>query len=156
MVQKIKRVNDTLYIRDGVSSEKVNRPILVVEDDEVDAMSIKRAFKDVDITGRLDIVCNGEEALNYINSEEKANPGIIFLDLNMPRMNGIEFLKAVNSGNLLQKIPIIVMSTSDTEYEKEECFNLNAAGYMVKPIDYNEFVELIRTINVFWTLSNKK
>ena len=155
MVQKIKRIKGTLYIRNGVSTERVKRAILIVEDDKVDAMSIKRAFKDVDITSRLDIVSNGEEAMTYINSKEKANPGIVFLDLNMPKMNGIDFLKIVNAKSMLHNIPIIVMSTSDIKQENEECFRLNAEGYMVKPIDYNEFVELIKTINVFWPMSNK-
>ena len=156
MKKKIKRVNDALYIRGCVSLVKARRPILIVEDDKVDAMLISRAFKDVDITGSIDTVCNGEEALKYVNSKENAIPGIIFLDLNMPKMNGIEFLKIVNNDSGLHEIPIIVMSTSDIEQEKEECFKLNAVGFLVKPIDYNEFVELIKTINFFWDLSTKE
>ncbi len=155
MIQKIKKVNDALYIRSEISSEMVKSPILIVEDDKVDAMSIKRAFKDADITCRLDIVSNGEEAMKYIKNKGKPNPGIVFLDLNMPKMNGIEFLKVANNDIALHKIPIIVMSTSDFDQEKEECFNLNASGYMVKSIDYNEFVELIKMINIFWAMNKK-
>lgn len=153
MIQKIKRVNSDLYLREDISLMRLEKPILLVEDDKVDAITIKRAFKDINITNKLDIVCNGEEAFKYLNNKEIENPGIILLDLNMPKMNGVEFLKIIKNDSSLQKIPVIVMSTSDNEQDKTMCFSLSVAGYMVKPIDYNYFVEMIKTINMYWTMS---
>lgn len=153
MALKIKKVDDALYLREDISSMRMGRSILLVEDDQVDAMTIKRAFKDVNIKNRLDIVCDGEEALKYLNNKEIEDPGIVLLDLNMPKMNGIEFLKIVKKDMSLKRIPIIVMSTSDNEEDKTECFSLSVAGYMIKPIDYKIFVEMIKTINTYWTMS---
>jgi len=75
------------------------------------------------------------------------------LDLNMPKMNGTEFLKIVKKDELLKKIPVVVLTTSSQQQDVVESFKLGAAGYMVKSVDYGKFVETIRTINLYWTLS---
>ncbi len=129
------------------------KPILLVEDDQVDAMTVKRALKDINITNRLDITHNGEEALVFLRNPENENPGIILLDLNMPRMNGIEFLKIAKNDDDLKKIPVVVLTTSKEERGKVDSFNLGIAGYMIKPVDYLKFVEVIKTIDMYWTLS---
>jgi CheY-like chemotaxis protein len=128
-------------------------PILLVEDDHVDAMTVKRALKEIKVLNRLDIVCNGQEALDFLRDEKNETPGIILLDLNMPKMNGIEFLKIIKHDNDLRKIPVIVLTTSKEEQDRIESFKLGVAGYMIKPIDYLQFVEVIKTINMYWTLS---
>ena len=129
------------------------RRILLVEDDQVDCMTIKRALEDVRITNPLDMVSNGEEALAYLLSEENDLPGIILMDLNMPRMNGIEFLKRVKTHARLKKVPVIVLTTSRTEQDISASFELGVAGYMVKPLDYKEFIEAVITIARYWRLS---
>jgi CheY-like chemotaxis protein len=129
------------------------RSILLVEDDQVDCMTIKRALEEVKIDNRLDMVSNGEEALAYLLSIENDLPGVILLDLNMPRMNGIEFLKNVKTHAGLKKIPVIVLTTSRTEQDINASFELGAAGYMVKPLDYREFIDAIVTIARYWQLS---
>lgn len=141
----IVKINDTLSLREGASAAQTGMPVLIVEDDMVDAMTIRRAFNDVDITNRLEIVWNAEEAIEYLGCAEP--PGVIFLDLNMPGMKGVDLLDVIKRDDALKRIPVIVMSTSDNESDKSTCFSKCVDGYMVKPLDYADFVESIRTIN---------
>ena len=129
---------------------KNEKPILLVEEDCVDVMTVRRALKDNDVTNRLDIARNGEEALEYLNVEK---PCIILIDLNMPRMNGIELLKVIKQTDTLKMIPVVVLTTSQDEQDRMESFKSGAAGYMIKSIDYLQVVEMIRTIDLYWTLS---
>jgi CheY-like chemotaxis protein len=130
-----------------------SKPVLLVEDDNVDAMTVKRALKDLNVVNPLIHRLNGEEALEYLKGEDNKKPCIILLDLNMPRMNGIEFLQVVKTNDRLKKIPIVVLTTSREERDKIDSFKLGVAGYMLKSIDYKDFVEIIRTISLYWTLS---
>jgi len=130
-----------------------SKPILLVEDDRVDAMTVKRAFDDVGITNELVHSINGEKALEYLKSKDNKEPCVILLDLNMPRMNGIEFLEVVKADNDLKRIPVVVLTTSGNERDVNESFEHSVAGYIVKPADYEKFVEAMRTINLYWTLS---
>ncbi|MBI5674670.1 MAG: response regulator [Nitrospirae bacterium] len=129
------------------------KPILLVDDDRVDVMTTKRALKDINVTNPVYTAGNGEEALALLKDGKTEKPGVILLDLNMPRMNGIEFLRVIKNDDLLKRIPIVVLTTSKEEEDKVESFNLGVAGYMIKPVDYIKFVEIIRTINLYWTLS---
>lgn len=129
------------------------RPILLVEDDNVDAMTVKRALKDLKVINPLIRKTNGEEALEYLREQGHEKPCVILLDLNMPKMNGIEFLKAVKADEVLRAIPVVVLTTSREERDKIETFSLSVAGYMAKPADYEKFVETIRAIDIYWTLS---
>jgi CheY-like chemotaxis protein len=128
------------------------KTILIVEDDEVDVMTIKRAMKEIHVTNPVKVTWNGEEALEYLKGQ-KDLPGIILLDLNMPRMNGVEFLRHLRADERLKPIPVVVLTTSREEQDRVSSFNLGVAGYMIKPVDYLQFVEVIRAINLYWTLS---
>jgi CheY-like chemotaxis protein len=130
-----------------------SKPILLVEDDRVDAMTVKRALKDLSVTNPLVHTLNGEEALNHLRAESNGNPCVILLDLNMPKMNGVEFLKVIKADDVLKSIPVVVLTTSQEEQDVVESFKLSAAGYIVKPVDYKKFVEAIRTVDIYWTLS---
>jgi CheY-like chemotaxis protein len=132
---------------------RTSRPILLVEDDWVDAMTIKRALKEIKVTNRLNIAGDGEQALSFLRDPENETPCIILLDLNMPRMNGIEFLRVAKQDETLRKIPVVVLTTSRDEQDKVDSFELGVAGYMVKPVDYQQFVEVVKTIDLYWTLS---
>jgi len=129
------------------------KSILLVEDDEIDQMTVQRALREIHVTNRLDIVGNGEEALAFLKDPAHERPGIILLDLNMPRMNGVEFLRLAKADPNLREIPIIVLTSSREEQDRVESFKLSVAGYMVKPVDYRQFVEVVRTIDLYWTLS---
>ena len=130
-----------------------SKPILLVEDDQVDAMTVQRALKDINVTNRLDIVGDGEEALAFLRDPENEKPCIILLDLSMPRMTGIEFLQVAKQDEALRRIPVVVLTASTEEQDKVDSFNLSVAGYMVKPVDYQQFVEVVKTIDLYWTLS---
>jgi len=130
-----------------------SKPILLVEDDDVDVMTVTRALKDLSVTNQLVPTGNGEEALGYLRDQRNTKPSVILLDLNMPKMNGIEFLKTVKTDEELKKIPVVVLTTSSAEQDIAESFDLGAAGYMVKSVDYVKFVEIIRTIDMYWSLS---
>ena len=129
------------------------KPILLVEDDSVDAMTVKRALKELNVTNQLVHSIDGEQALEYLKVDDNKKPCVILLDLNMPKMNGIEFLQAVKKDEKLKKTPVVVLTTSKEGNDVTTSFRFSVAGYMVKPVDYKKFVEAIRAINLYWTLS---
>lgn len=130
-----------------------DKTILLVEDDIVDMMSVKRALKDLKVTNALFHVENGEEALEFLRNPANEKPAIILLDINMPKMNGHEFLAIVKKDEDLKRIPVIVLTTSRGELDKVQSFDMGVSGYMIKPVDYQQFVEVMRTIRLYWTLS---
>ena len=130
-----------------------DKPILLVEDDKVDVMTVNRALKEIHVTNPVVNKENGEEALKYLRDSKNEKPCIILLDLNMPIMNGIEFLQVVKNDGLLKRIPVVVLTTSDEQQDKMSRFDLGVAGYMAKPVDYRQFVEVMRTIDAYWTIS---
>ncbi|MCU0546105.1 MAG: response regulator [Oscillatoriaceae cyanobacterium Prado104] len=133
--------------------------ILLVEDDEVDVMNVRRAFKKNNIVNPLYIAANGLEALAMLRGETGSEPVIpaerrlILLDLNMPKMNGIEFLRELRLDRALRSIPTIVLTTSNEDRDKVEAYNLNVAGYILKPVTFSNFVEVVATLNKYWMLS---
>lgn len=129
------------------------RPILLVEDDSVDAMTVKRAFGELKVTNELVRAINGEAALNYLKGHLDKKPCVILLDLNMPKMNGIEFLKVMKADGELRPIPVVVLTTSKDDRDKMESFKACVAGYIVKPVDYRKFVDAMKVLNLYWTLS---
>ncbi len=130
-----------------------SRPVLLVEDDTIDAMTVQRAFRDLKVVNPLQHAVNGEQALAYLQNPQNDKPCVILLDLNMPKMNGTEFLGVAKNDPAIKKIPVIVLTTSSEERDIVQSFRLSVAGYIVKPVDYKKFVEAIRTIDLYWTLS---
>ncbi|BBJ24363.1 response regulator [Candidatus Nitrotoga sp. AM1P] len=130
-----------------------NKPILLVEDDQVDTMTVIRALKDIHVSNLLIRQENGEAALNYLRDSKNEKPCIILLDLNMPIMNGTEFLQIMKNDDQLKAIPVVVLTTSEEQQDKVNSFNLGVAGYMAKPVDYRQFVEVMRSIDTYWTIS---
>lgn len=129
------------------------KSIMLVEDDQVDTMTVRRALKELHVTNPLKHVENGEEALNFLRNPANPHPCLILLDLNMPIMGGIEFLQIAKHDERLKGIPVVVLTTSEEQEDKVESFQLGVAGYMRKPVDYPQFVETIRTIDAYWTIS---
>ena len=97
---------------------RTTKPILLVEDDQIDAMIVKRALKEIKVTNQLDIAADGEEALALLQKPDNEKPGIILLDLNMPRMNGFEFLQTIKQDKFLKRIPVVVLTSSSEEQDK--------------------------------------
>lgn len=132
--------------------------LLLIDDDEVDVMTVKRAFKKNNITNPLYIANNGLEALTMLRGTEMpklliGQRRLILLDLNMPKMSGIEFLRELRADPELKAMPVIVLTTSNEEQDKVEAYNLNVAGYIIKPVTFAKFVEAVATLNKYWTLS---
>ena len=129
------------------------QPILLVEDDYVDAMTVARAMRELNVGNSLVHVLNGEEALDYLRNDANTRPCVILLDLNMPRMNGNEFLRTIKADQQLKSIPVVVLTTSKADQDKFECFDHSVAGYIVKPSDYASFVRAMRVLDLYWTLN---
>jgi CheY-like chemotaxis protein len=128
--------------------------ILLVEDDDLDIMNVQRAFKRNNIINPLYIAGNGLEALEMLrNNTVPAERRIILLDLNMPKMGGIEFLRELRSDPNLNTLPVIVLTTSGEERDKVDAYRLNVAGYILKPVTLSNFVETMATLNKYWMLS---
>ena len=126
--------------------------ILLVEDDDVDVMNVSRAFERANITDPVVRAADGVEALELLRSgTTPAERLLILLDLNLPRMNGIELLHELRSDPSLRRIPVVVLTTSNDERDKVEAFELNVAGYLLKPTTFTDFVELMVALNGYWT-----
>jgi len=130
--------------------------IMLVEDDKVDVMNVLRAFKKLRISNPLHVANNGVEALSMLRGNGVAAidplPKIILLDVNMPKMNGIEFLKELRQDPELKRISVFMLTTSDDEKDKIAAYDLNVAGYIVKPVETPAFLEAVSTLGGFWSL----
>jgi len=127
--------------------------ILLVEDDEVDVMNVKRAFAQHHIMNPLFVAGDGVEALRMLRAGEvPQGRRIVLLDLNMPRMNGIEFLRELRKDPELSSTSVVVLTTSGNEKDKIEAYNLNVSGYLLKPVTFENFCELMVALNKYWSL----
>ena len=127
--------------------------ILLVEDDEVDVMNVRRAFERNNVSNTLFVAGNGLEALAMLRSDQiPKERRLILLDLNMPKMHGIEFLQALRSDPELASLPVVVLTTSNDDQDKIDAYNLNVAGYLLKPVTFSNFCERMTTLNKYWTL----
>jgi len=130
-------------------------PILLVDDDSTDVILFQRALEHLQITNPVIRSTNCKEALEYLENQYNEKPWIVITDLNTAEMNGFEFLRTVKAHEALRQTIIIVLSGSSDERDIAESFKLGAAGYMVKPFDYEQLVEMIRVIHAYWTLSER-
>jgi CheY-like chemotaxis protein len=129
--------------------------IVLVEDDSVDAEAVRRAFRKQRIAKTIEVCQDGESALDYLRSRRRgpaARPCMILLDLNMPRMNGIEFLQEVRSDPDLQDSVVFVLTTSDHERDKRDAYAYNVAGYLVKSRVGEDFVDVLRLLEQYWRI----
>ncbi|WP_044246582.1 response regulator [Chondromyces apiculatus] len=127
--------------------------ILLVEDDEVDVMNVQRAFKRNNISNPLWVASNGLEGLEMLRGNTMPRERrLVLLDLNMPKMNGIEFLRALRADAELAPTSVVVLTTSNDDRDKVEAYNLNVAGYLLKPVTFVSFVEVMAALNKYWTL----
>lgn len=134
--------------------------ILLVDDDEVDCMNVVRAFKKSNILNPLSIVHNGVEAFDLLrgtNGVEKISPlpRIILLDINMPKMNGLEFLKEMRADKDLHNISVFILTTSNDDKDRFDAYNYNVAGYILKPVSFENFLGSVSILNNFWQLSKQ-
>ncbi len=128
--------------------------IVLVEDDEVDVINVQRAFERANIRAPVFRAAVGVVALALLRDPSTpAERRLVLLDLNLPRMNGIEFLRALRGDELLRRTPVIVLTTSNDDHDKLQAFELNVAGYLLKPVTFGSFVDLMSALDRYWTLA---
>lgn len=136
--------------------KKRNLPIeiLLIEDNSGDARLLKEAFKDIETQCNISIVKDGVDALKYLYKKDEffnsQTPDLIILDLNLPKKSGIEVLKEIKFDEDIKDIPVIVLTTSSSEKDIKTAYQLHANSYLKKPVDLDEFEQVVKTIEMFW------
>ncbi|QRM88830.1 response regulator [Lacinutrix sp. WUR7] len=126
--------------------------ILLIEDDMIEVMKLNRTISTLKLDHKIIEANNGEEALEIL--EQKDNlPDIILLDLNMPKINGIEFLSILKSDDVLKYIPTIILTTSNNQKDLLECYKIGVAGYVLKPLKYEDYVSKIEKLLAYWSIN---
>lgn len=123
--------------------------ILFIEDDQVERMKLQRTVSKLQLKHNITEAKNGEEALEALKSNPKL-PDIILLDLNMPRMNGIEFLKILKADESYKYLPIIILTTSQNRADLLECYKVGIAGYIIKPLKYGDYESKLKKVLDYW------
>jgi len=127
--------------------------LVLVEDDDIDVMNVRRALERAHVTNPLFVAHNGLEALELLRSDKvPKDRRLVLLDLNMPKMNGIEFLRALRGDPELKPTPVVVLTTSDDDRDKVQAYDLNVAGYLLKPVTFVNFVDVMAALNKYWAL----
>lgn len=126
--------------------------ILLIEDDVIEVMKFNRVLKKLEFNHQIIEATNGEEALDILKKKEIV-PDIIILDLNMPKLNGIEFLNILKTDDTLKFIPAIILTTSNNHKDVLECYKIGIAGYILKPLKYEEYVDRIAKLLTYWSIN---
>ena len=133
--------------------------VLMAEDNEHDIIATRRAWKKNHVANPLHVVRDGEECLDYIHQRGKyrepgsaPSPGIVLLDIKMPKMDGLTVLKHIREDEKLKRIPVIILTTSPEEQDRVRSYELGANAYIIKPVGFDNFSEAVKTINMFWQL----
>lgn len=133
-----------------------NRPILLVEDNPMDVDLTRRAFARRRVINPIEVARDGEEALAYLEKWENGEPlpVVVLLDINLPKVNGLEILHQFKASRLSQKVPIIVLTTSAEDRDIQSAYKLGANSYIVKPVDFEKFVDVAAQIDLYWNVIN--
>ena len=135
--------------------------ILIVEDDPRDVELSLNALEDYNLANEVVIARDGQEALDYLHSQGKfegrptGNPAVILLDLKLPKIDGLEVLKQLRSDEQLKMIPVVVLTSSQEEKDMMRSYTLGVNAYVVKPVDFHDFVNAVRELGVFWAIINE-
>ncbi len=134
--------------------------ILLVEDTPDDVMITQRALKEAKLLNRLHVARDGQEALDYLWHCEAADkdagplPGLILLDINMPKMSGLDVLRRIKSDNNLKKIPTVILTVSQKEEDIEKGYYYGCNSFIQKPVEFEKFVEVVKQIGLYWGFIN--
>lgn len=124
--------------------------ILLIEDDMIEIMKFNRTLSKLDIHHNIVEAKNGEDALKILQDKDRL-PDIILLDLNMPKINGIEFLTILKNDKDLKYIPTVILTTSNNRKDLLECYKIGIAGYVIKPLKFDDYVQLIKRVLDYWS-----
>lgn len=138
---------------------KTRQPILLVEDNPMDLDLTLQAFEEYNVTNPIKVCRDGEDALAYMKEhsspEDSQLPILVLLDLRMPRVDGIDVLKAASVDPVWKRVPFIVMTTSRDDKDIEHAYRYGANSYIVKPVDFDAFAEVVKNIKSYWLLTNE-
>ena len=129
--------------------------VLLIEDNLIEVMKMERAISSLGLNHTINVANNGEEALEILEDNQQW-PDLILLDLNMPRISGIEFLMILKNNDDLKHIPTVILTTSDNQKDIEECYRIGVSGYIVKPLKYYDYVDKIQTVLSYWGINEIK
>jgi CheY-like chemotaxis protein len=129
--------------------------ILLVEDNPEDAEMTMRALRKNNLVNRLHWAKDGAEALEYLFANDRQKPKLVLLDLKMPKVDGIEVLRRMKSDPVVRTIPVVVMTSSNEERDVVETYRLGANSYIVKPVEFEAFLETVAKIGLYWVLTNR-
>ena len=129
-----------------------NLNILLIEDDMIEVMKLNRTISSLNLNHKIIEANNGEDALKLLENKDKL-PDIILLDLNMPKINGIEFLNILKADDVLRYIPTIILTTSNNKKDLLECYKVGIAGYVLKPLKYEDYVKKIEKLLAYWSIN---
>jgi CheY-like chemotaxis protein len=129
--------------------------ILLIEDDMIEVMKFQRTIASLELDHKVIEANNGEEALEILEKKDEL-PDIILLDLNMPKINGIEFLNILKSDDVLRYIPTIILTTSQNQKDLLECYKIGIAGYVLKPLKYEDYVSKMGKLLAYWSINELK
>jgi len=132
--------------------KNVKLKVLLIEDDTIEVMKLKRAIVKLELEHELIEAKNGEEALNILKKDQII-PDVIFLDLNMPKINGLEFLKILKEDEVLRYIPTVILTTSNNRRDVLSCYSIGVAGYIIKPLKYEDYVNKIKVTLDYWSMN---
>ncbi len=137
------------------------RKILLVEDDPKDVELTLEALAEYNLANRVTVVEDGVEAMEYLRYEgvyklrKKEEPAVILLDIKMPRMDGIEVLEAIRGDDRLKRIPVVILTSSREEPDLKRSYDLGVNAYVVKPVNFKEFLDAVKQLGVFWAVLNE-
>jgi CheY-like chemotaxis protein len=138
------------------------KTILLVDDNMMDVELTLEALGEYNLANNVVVAKDGVEAMDFLNCSGKfkdrkpGNPAVIMLDIKMPRMNGIEVLAAIRADENLKSIPIVMLTSSREEPDLKRCYELGVNAYVVKPVDFRDFVDAVKNIGFFWALLNEQ
>ncbi|MCF8358984.1 MAG: response regulator [Prolixibacteraceae bacterium] len=140
-----------------MNSEEFCKPILLVEDNPVDLDLTMRAFSMRRLTNPVEVARDGEEALAYIEKWEKGDPlpVVVLLDLKLPKTDGLEVLEVIKKHPVFKTIPVVVLTTSSESNDVKRAYELGVNSYIVKPVDFEKFLEVAEHIELYWSVLNK-
>ncbi|HWR78089.1 MAG TPA: response regulator [Thiobacillus sp.] len=140
-----------------MSPEPMNQPILLVEDNPVDLDLTLRALAKRKLTNPMQVARDGAEALSWIPRWESGEPwpALILLDLKLPKVNGLEVLRQLKAHPILRAVPVVVLTTSSEDVDMQRAYQLGANSYIVKPVDFDKFMEMAAQVELYWCVLNK-
>jgi CheY-like chemotaxis protein len=133
-----------------------HRPILLIEDNPMDEDLTRRAFARRKVINPIEVARDGEQALEYLERWQAGSPlpVVILLDLNLPKVNGLEILRQFKASSYVQKVPVIILTTSAEDRDIKIAYELGANSYIVKPVDFEKFIEVAAHVDLYWNVIN--